>query len=284
MEVEPSFDEVFDKALHAALSLSNDATSMIRSSLRTSRIEPDSSIYGLHIAATASYRGALTCLLRSETSMAASPLLRAVLEAWSHIEFIADDDEGGDARCRSLRYERGTLKAWSELADGPLASLDLAAWRQQHRERIREIDALWTEFGCEKAPILTHHVQPTLAKMAKRYEMTWLVPLWKHASTVAHGFGTDLAFHSDGVGPSDLVWIEPAVRAYLFENLVIAYGRLTMAGVSVLGGTPLDEVVDGMAQLIAAGDILLRKAMDEGTVSWGAAASARASPRAPGLW
>jgi hypothetical protein len=111
---EVSFGEVFGGFLERAYALSNEAQSFMDSLLpdgMTFATMPEASVQKLHLSATAAYRAGLACLQFAETSVGAFSLLRGVLEAWSHIAFIADSAEGGDARCRALRYERGALKA-----------------------------------------------------------------------------------------------------------------------------------------------------------------------------
>lgn len=110
-----SFDEVFGGLLERAYALSNEALSLMGSLLpddMTFATMPEASVQKLHLSATAKYRAGLACLQSAETSVGAYSLLRGVLEAWSHIAFIADSAEGGDARCRALRYERGALREW----------------------------------------------------------------------------------------------------------------------------------------------------------------------------
>ena len=128
MEQGAIFDTMLGQTLSDALKLSETALSTISSLLPedcTFGTMPQSSIYRLHAAATVNYRGGLTCLRWVETSMATVPLLRSMLETWSHIDFIGDDTQGGDSRCRALRYERGLLKgprgpcSWASRVRGP---------------------------------------------------------------------------------------------------------------------------------------------------------------------
>jgi len=174
MDEQPLFEPVLNRALHRALNLSNTALQLIQSLMpagSTFATMPHASVYRLHVFATTSYRGALACLRWPETSLSAPILLRALLETWSHIEFIGDDLQEGDARCRALRYERGVLRSWSDIARGHLAWLDMAEWQGQHEEYARGIDALWQEFGCGNAAPRTnkHRLDGALVKCADNF-------------------------------------------------------------------------------------------------------------------
>lgn len=107
------FDQAFATKLQQAASLSWIALEMVRDHLPedcTFGTMPQASIFRLHLAATGNLRGALVCLGLPESSFSAVPLLRGMFEAWAHLDFIADDSQGGDSRCRAVRYERGVRR------------------------------------------------------------------------------------------------------------------------------------------------------------------------------
>lgn len=74
---------------------------------------PDATVWKLHLVATINYRAGLACLRQPETSLGAFTLLRGLLEAWAHLDFIQDNTAGDDARCRALRFERGMSREWA---------------------------------------------------------------------------------------------------------------------------------------------------------------------------
>jgi hypothetical protein len=222
-----------DELLRRALALSHDALQLIGSLLPddcTFGTMPHASIYRLHVGATANYRGGLTCLRSAETSLAAAPLIRALLEAWAHIDFIGDDTQDGDARCRALMYERGGRQEWSAIAKGPLAHVDLTDWQKHHDEQTRKVEELWKSFGCGKPQARTYkQAQVTLRALSKRHSMPWIMPVWRSTSAHAHAFGSDIAFDNSKQGSSGLVWAAPPVRTFWLQNLVAVYGNLTSA-------------------------------------------------------
>ena len=232
------FDEVFGGLLERAYTLSNEALSLTDSLLpdgMTFATMPEASIQRLHLSATANYRAGLACLQSAETSVGAFSLLRGVLEAWSHIAFIADTTEGGDAQCRALRYERGALKEWEGNIHVPSPGVDADTWKKGHDENAAEIDRLWKESGCGRASSRTRsHVDATLKKLAKELSFGWMIPLWRSTSATVHMYGSDFLFEDCGDGTSDLVWAQPRFRATWLSFLGASYSYLTTTTAGVL--------------------------------------------------
>lgn len=232
------FDEVFGGLLQEACVLSGEALSLIGSLLpdgMTFATMPAASVQKLHLSATANYRAGLACLRSAETSVGAFALLRGVLEAWSHIAFIADSTEGGDARCRALRYERGALNEWEGNIHVPPPGVDKTVWEKAHDENAAEIERLWRESGCGRASARTRtHVDSTLKKLAKELPFDWMIPLWRSTSAVVHMYGSDFLFEDRSDGSSDLVWAQPRFRATWLSFLGASYAYLTTATAGVL--------------------------------------------------
>jgi len=175
------------------------------------------------------------CLRSAETSVGAFALLRGLLEAWSHIAFIADSAEGGDARCRALRYERGALKEWEGNIHVPPPGVDNDAWKKAHEENVSEIERLWRESGCGRASARARtHVDATLEKLAKELSFDWMIPLWRSTSATVHMYGSDFLFEDRGDGSSDLVWAQPRFRATWLSFLGASYAYLTTTAAGVL--------------------------------------------------
>ena len=231
------FDEVFGGLLKQAYTLSDAALTLMDSLLpdgMTFATMPEASVQKLHLSATANYRAGLACLRSAETSVGAFSLLRGVLEAWSHIAFIADGAEGGDARCRALRYERGALKEWEGNIHVPPPGVEKDAWKKAHDENVAEIDRLWRESGCGRAsPRMRTHVDATLKKLAKELSFDWMIPLWRSTSATVHMYGADFLFEDRGDGSSDLVWAQPRFRATWLSFLGASYAYLTTTATGV---------------------------------------------------
>ena len=234
----PDFEETFAGLLERAYALSNEALSLMDALLpdgMTFATMPAASVQKLHLSATANYRAGLACLQAAETSVGAFSLLRGVLEAWSHIAFIADSAEGGDARCRALRYERGALKEWEGNIHVPPPGVDAEAWKKAHAENVAEIDGLWKKSGCGRASSRTRsHVDATLKKLAKELSFDWMIPLWRSTSATVHMYGFDFLFEDRGDGTSDLVWAQPRFRAAWLSFLGSSYSYLTATAAGVL--------------------------------------------------
>lgn len=264
------FEQLFAAKLVRAFQLSLDAPEIIRDRIPvvcTFETMPQATIYRLHIAATANYRGALTCLGSSDTSSSAVPPLRGMLEAWAHLDFIGDDTQGGDSRCRSLRYERGVMRAWRDIADGALADMDIGDWRDRHDAKAQEIDRLWGAFGCERAPNRTRgHVEATLRAIAQRLSMEWILPIWRTSSAITHLLGPDFAFKSKPDDSTELVWAQPSRRAVWLFHLILVYNNLTETAVfgltdgeGSIGGSDFRAAVDALVE-----DTGLKRAMGGG--------------------
>jgi hypothetical protein len=238
MSGKGAYDRPSSALLEQAYALSADALSIIDRLLPdgiTFATMPAASIHKLHLSGTANYRAGLVCLGSAETSVGAFSLLRGVLEAWSHIAFIADNDEGGDAQCRALRYERGALKEWEGNIHTPPPGFDEKRWVEAHKENAAEVNSLWASHGCGKAsPRTRAHVDRTLKKIAKEPSFGWVIPLWRSTSATVHMYGSDFFFESHGDGNSELVWAQPRYRATWLSFLGASYSYLTVTAASLL--------------------------------------------------
>lgn len=231
------FDQILVPFLDLAHELSGQALALIDRLLpeeATGAAMPEAAVHRLHIASTVSYRSGLMCLLTPETSLSAFTLLRGILEAWSHLDFISDDTAGGDARCRALRYERGVMKEWANNVRVVPAGFDHDTWRRQHGENEREIEALWREFGCKGPDRTQGNCAHTLTKLAQKPTMDWIPGVWRSSSATTHMYGVDFALLSRGDGTTDLVWALPSHRVTWLIFLVASYGYLTTTAAEVL--------------------------------------------------
>lgn len=214
---------------HAGMALIDE----LRTEDGTGATLPESTVVRLHFVAASTFQSGLLCLWMPETSLASYGLIRGLLEVWSHLIFISDDSQGGDARCRALRYERGALKEWSDTVLKAPDYYDTVAWQERHDERTRDIGEMWKECGCTGQPRTRRHVAATLSVMAKEPTMEWIPGVWSASSASTHAFGVDFLLDSHGT-ETQLVWALPSQRASWFAFLVAAYDYLTVTGATIL--------------------------------------------------
>jgi hypothetical protein len=205
----------------------------LRSDEATGATMPESTVVRLHFVAVSTYRSGLLCLWMPETSLAAYGLIRGLLEVWAHLTFIADDRASGDARCRALRYERGALNEWAYTVLKAPAYIDTEAWQTRHNERKKDVDELWTAWGCQGAPRTWRHVKATLNALAKEPTMEWIPGVWSASSASTHAFGVDFLLDSRG-SETKLVWALPSQRAAWLGFLVATFDYLTVTAASIL--------------------------------------------------
>ena len=222
---------------HAGMSLIDE----LRSEDRTVATLPESTVLRLHLVAVSTFQSGLLCLWMPETSLASYGLIRGLLEAWAHLIFISDDTQGGDARCRALRYERGSLGEWSDTVLKGRGYRDMAEWQERHGDRKRNIEQMWKDCGCTGKPRIRKHVFATLQAKATEPTMGWIPVVWSASSASTHGYGVDFLLHSRG-DKTSLVWASQSQRATWFVYLAAAYGYLTMAGAEILAGA--DQRID----------------------------------------
>jgi len=214
---------------HAGMALIDE----LRTEEGTGATLPESTVVRLHFAAASTFQSGLLCLWMPETSLASYGLIRGLLEVWSHLIFISDDSQGGDARCRALRYERGALREWSDTVLKAPGYLDTAEWQRRHDERTRDIEQMWKECGCTGQPRTRRHVAATLSVMAKAPSMEWIPGVWSASSASTHAYGVDFLLDTHGI-ETRLVWAVSSQRASWFAFLVAAYDYVTVTGATIL--------------------------------------------------
>jgi hypothetical protein len=195
---------------------------------------PDATVWKLHLMATINYRAGLVCLQKPETSLGAFTLVRGLLEAWAHLDFIQDNTAGGDARCRALRLERGLSKEWANNVHARPPGFDQAAWQAQQAAHDKELDHLWRQFGCRGANRTQGQVAATLTRLNKLPAMDWVDAVWRSTSAVTHMYGVEFALTDRDDGTIELVWPLPAYRASWLMWLVASYSYLTTTAATIL--------------------------------------------------
>lgn len=240
-DVRPGSSNAFDAAWTLLLARGADASdhglTLIEQALpedTSMATLPHGIVYRLHLAATATYRSVIVCLKSAETSVGACALLRGLLEAWSHLAFIGDDAEGGDVRCRALRYELGAAREWATGANA-LPARDRERWSTQAQTRVADLEEAWRELACTGPYRTRKHVEPTLRQLAKQPKMEWIPGVWRATSAALHMYGADFALRDRGDGSSDVVWAPPAYRAGWLMYAASSYAYLTLTAAHILG-------------------------------------------------
>jgi hypothetical protein len=201
---------------------------------------PASTVWRLHLTATASYEAAVQCLRLRYSSLGAYILLRGLLEAWAHLDFIADGSQGGSPALRAIRYELGVLQEWEDSAhDAPdvhpsslIAQANRAAMLEQ-----------WAEHGGHGTPPLRtrKHVAATLTNIAARERFDWLRALYRTTSGTTHMLGVDFLLQDAG-GTTLVVWATPALRSSWLAWTTVCFEQLSRVAVGLMGGTDVKEM------------------------------------------
>lgn len=231
------FEGALTERLQQAAVLSGDALELIDSLIpegTSIAALPEGTVQRLHLAATMNFRAAVVCLRLPETSVASYALYRGVLEAWSHLAFINDPAEGGDVRCRALRYERGASTEWRNTIRATPEGSDVSLFKQQHDERIAMHRELWTDLGCSGKIRTYGQVDRTLNALAIVHDMPWLPFAWRTSSATVHMYGSEFAFRDQGNGTTNLVWSLPLNRTLWLNALAGSFVLLTEAAASIL--------------------------------------------------
>lgn len=66
---------------------------------------PEATVFKLLRLAEHNYQAAVACLAEAGTALGADTLMRALIEAWAHLDYIASDEQG--AACRAVALELG---------------------------------------------------------------------------------------------------------------------------------------------------------------------------------
>jgi hypothetical protein len=236
MDSPSTFNEFIEPYLSLATELADFGRSVVDSLLPdglTGADMPDATVNRLHVVGTINYRGGLSCLGEPESSLAAFSLLRGLLEAWSHVEFILDAGEGGDTRCRALRFERGAHSEWAGNAAAAPPG-DPTLWQQAHDQRARDLDELWRQYGCSGSERKQGGTTKTIKDLSKKPGMEWVSAVWRTSSGAVHMVGVEFALRSDGQGTTELVWALPSQRATWLIFLAASYSHLTTTAVEIL--------------------------------------------------
>jgi hypothetical protein len=209
---------------------------------------PSATLRAMEAWATIEYKAVLRLVEDPEVAHAAEVLLRALLEYFAHVIWIADGLDGGEARtprCRALCLELGIakeaeaaltkkLRDWGDASDPEGQRITTAAV-----ERLSDIRALHQGEACRCSGRNGGGVQPTLAALW-RQDQKWALGLWVVATHAAHQVLPARIQRDTGQGitaigePASLAW-----RSDLLNHGVLAYG---LAGVGILDVENPDQI------------------------------------------
>jgi hypothetical protein len=201
---------------------------------------PESTVWRLHLTATASFEASIQCLRTRYSSLGGYVVLRGLLEAWAHLDFIADNSQGGSPALRAIRYELGAHQEWENSAHDAPAGHPSPMIAQDNHDLMLE---LWQEKGGQGNPSLRNrkHVQTTLTSIATREQFDWLRGLYRSTSAATHMLGVNFLLQSTGETTA-VVWATPAQRSSWLTWATACFDYLSRTTVGLMGGEDVEEM------------------------------------------
>jgi len=238
-EFETDFDGVLDRAASFGEIVHNAVASLHPPDVSLTQM-PESTVWRLHLTATASYEASIQCLRTRYSSLGGYIVLRGLLEAWAHLDFIADDSQGGSPPLRAVRYELGAHQEWEDSAHDAPGGHPSPLIAQDNHEIILQ---LWHEKGGQGTPSqrTRQHVPTTLTSIAARESFDWLRGLYRSTSAVTHMFGVNFMLDSTGETTS-VVWSTPAQRSSWLVWATVCFEQLSRTAVGLMGGDEVKEI------------------------------------------
>jgi hypothetical protein len=157
-DFEPNFTVVLDRAASFGETVHSAVASLHPPDVSLDQM-PESTVWRLHLTATASYEASIQCLRIRCSSLGGYIVLRGLLEAWAHLDFIADGFQGGSPALRAIRYELGAHQEWEDSAHDIPGGHSSPLIAQDNHDLMLE---LWQQHGGQGNPTLWNrkHVQP----------------------------------------------------------------------------------------------------------------------------
>jgi hypothetical protein len=236
---EPDFAVVLDRAASYGEIVHNAVASLHPPDASLDEM-PESTVWRLHLTATASYEASIQCLRTRYSSLGGYIVLRGLLEAWAHLDFIADDSQGGSSALRAIRYELGAHQEWEGSAhDAPGGHPSPLIAQDNHEVMLR----LWQEKGGQGSPPFRSrkHVPTTLTAVATREDFDWLRGLYRSTSAVTHMFGVNFLLQSRGETTA-VVWATPPQRSSWLAWVTVCFEHLSRTAVGLMGGDEIEEM------------------------------------------
>jgi hypothetical protein len=236
---ESDFSTVLDRAANYGETVHSAVASLHPPDVSLDQM-PASTAWRLHLTATAGYEASIQCFRTRYSSLGGYIILRGLLEAWAHLDFIADDSQGGSPALRAIRYELGVHQEWEDSAhDAPGGHPSPLIAQDNYDVMLK----LWQESGGVGNPTLRtrKHVQPTLTNIAARQNLDWLRGLYRSTSATAHMFGVNFLLQSQG-NTTAVVWAIPAQRSSWLVWVTVCFEHLSRTAVELMGGAEIEEM------------------------------------------
>jgi hypothetical protein len=196
---------------------------------------PHGTVYRMMAPVDVQYRAILQTLVYPESSLAALSLMRGLIEAWAHFDYIWSDGRKG-APCRALALELGSLldrKAMLEnLPDDMLPGV--ASNRRIVESNIQVVEALRRELACRGGVRRYGSVDAQVNAIAQRPGLDWLLPMWRVQSETVHMGGSDWLFAEVSEGRNEIRFPSPAHRATWFQDAVVLYHNVAITALRIL--------------------------------------------------
>lgn len=191
---------------------------------------PEIPVWRLHLAATSTFVGIIQCLRTRTASLGAFSLLRGMIEAWTHLFFIADESEPDSPALRAIRFEAGVLSEWASVKKKMNPELDYAEIMRRDHEGVMK---LWIANGGKGEPKRRTYkdVNRTLGKMAKSPELESLEIIHASSSVAVHMSAADFLLESNALGVT-VIWASEARRCAWLRLAIICFDYLTTSALA----------------------------------------------------
>lgn len=241
------FEARFKGVLQAAREHSSRTNTAVQDFL-TKNVGPSSmpeiTVWRLHLTATATFLGVLQCLETKFSSLGAFSLIRGLVEACTHLDFIADDSEPGSPALRAIRFEYGALYEWAKV--DKLRDPDM-----NYEDRVRDIDrkmlSLFRSNGHDGLLRRRTYsdVGQTLKKMAASSKPSRMDLLHAATSTAVHATAADFLLSRSPTSVS-VEWASSSRRCAWLQFAVVSYDYLTIAALSLADNEERHSVIQDL--------------------------------------
>lgn len=245
--LQDDFDTQYSLLLEASIDLVRRANGDLQETLMADvgrESMPQIPVWRLHIGATSTFLGVIQCLRTRHSSIGAFSLLRGLIEAWTHLYFIADNSEDDTPAIRSIRFEAGVLNEWASVDKAMNPELDFAELQKKNNAKILR---LCVANGRNNLPKMrTHnHVKPTLDKMAQSETLGSLDIFHQATSIAVHMSATDYLLKSTDTGVT-VIWASPALRCAWLQLAIAFFDYLTFSALSCVPESTPNAVIKSL--------------------------------------
>jgi hypothetical protein len=153
-----------------------------------------------------------------------------MIEAWSHLFFIADETEPDSPALRAIRFEAGVLSEWASVQKKMNPEIDYDQLLARNHEGIMK---LWTSNDGKDEPRRRNYknVNRTLEKMANSPGLESLGIIHASSSVAVHASAADFLLESNDLGVT-VVWASDARRCAWLQLAIMSFDYLTISALS----------------------------------------------------